>query len=119
MYGRLHAAVRPNYVSADSVDIESNDLCDFTNYVMGCTYPDASNFDETATNDDGSCEFETPTPARPTSRRRTDDDLRPPELPRRLRDRLLITGSPERKRFEPLGKARRKSGLSLFPIFAT
>ena len=52
----------PNYVSADSVDIENNDLCDFTNYVMGCTYPDASNFDETATNDDGSCEFEIANP---------------------------------------------------------
>jgi hypothetical protein len=52
----------PNYVSADSVDIENNNLCDFTNYVMGCTYPDASNFDETATNDDGSCEFEIANP---------------------------------------------------------
>ncbi|MEC8597615.1 MAG: hypothetical protein VXY61_04605 [Bacteroidota bacterium] len=52
----------PNYVSADSVDIENNALCDFSNYVMGCTYPDASNFDETATNDDGSCEFEIANP---------------------------------------------------------
>ena len=48
----------PNYVDPDSVDIVNNDLCDFTDYVMGCTYPDATNYDETATNDDGSCEFE-------------------------------------------------------------
>lgn len=52
----------PNYVDPDSVDVVNNDLCDFTNYVMGCTYPDASNYDETATNDDGSCEFEIANP---------------------------------------------------------
>ncbi len=52
----------PNYVSADSVDIENNDLCDFTNYVMGCTYPDAANYNETATNDDGSCTFDIANP---------------------------------------------------------
>ena len=40
----------------------NNDLCDFTDYVMGCTYVDATNYDETATNDDGSCLFETANP---------------------------------------------------------
>ena len=52
----------PNYVSADSVDIENNELCDFANYVMGCTYPDAANYDGTATNDDGSCTFDIANP---------------------------------------------------------
>ncbi|MDB4787205.1 hypothetical protein OAG26_00700 [Flavobacteriales bacterium] len=52
----------PNYVSPDSVDVVNNDLCDFENYVMGCTYPDASNYDETATNDDGGCTFEIANP---------------------------------------------------------
>ena len=47
----------PNYVDPDSVDVVNNDLCDFTNYVMGCTYFEAENYDETATNDDGSCIF--------------------------------------------------------------
>ena len=44
------------------VDIENNELCDFTDYVMGCTYPDAANYDETATNDDGSCTFDIANP---------------------------------------------------------
>lgn len=52
----------PNYVDPDSVDIVNNDLCDFDGYVMGCTYPDAENYDETATNDDGSCEFDVANP---------------------------------------------------------
>ena len=63
----------PNYVSADSVDIENNDLCDFDGYIMGCTYPDASNYgvyadgtvipeDQLPTNDDGSCTFDTANP---------------------------------------------------------
>jgi len=51
-----------NYIDADSVDIVNNDLCDFTGYVMGCTYGDATNYDETATNDDGSCEFDVANP---------------------------------------------------------
>ena len=63
-----------NYIDADSVDIVNNDLCDFTGYIMGCTYPDASNYgvyaDGTAipdelmppTNDDGSCEFDAANP---------------------------------------------------------
>ena len=41
------------------MDVVNNDLCDFTGYVMGCTYVDAENYDETATNDDGSCIFNT------------------------------------------------------------
>jgi len=48
----------PNYVDPETVDVVNNELCDFTGYVMGCTYPEATNYDETATNDDGSCEFE-------------------------------------------------------------
>ena len=52
----------PNYVSPDSVDVVNNDLCDFDSYVMGCTYGDASNYDETATNDDGSCLFDIANP---------------------------------------------------------
>ena len=51
-----------NYIDPDSVDIVNNDLCDFTGYVMGCTYADATNYDETATNDDGSCEFDVANP---------------------------------------------------------
>jgi len=51
-----------NYIDADSVDIVNNDLCDFTGYIMGCTYADATNYDETATNDDGSCEFDVANP---------------------------------------------------------
>ncbi len=52
----------PNYVDPDSVDVVNNDLCDFANYVMGCTYADASNYDEGATNDDGSCMFDIANP---------------------------------------------------------
>ena len=52
----------PNYIDPDSVDVVNNDLCDFTGYVMGCTYPDAENYDETATNDDGSCTFNVANP---------------------------------------------------------
>ena len=52
----------PNYTDPDSVDVVNNDLCDFQNYVMGCTYPDASNYDETATNDDGGCTFDIANP---------------------------------------------------------
>jgi hypothetical protein len=52
----------PNYVDPDSVDVVNNDLCDFNNYVMGCTYADASNYEETATNDDGSCMFDIANP---------------------------------------------------------
>jgi hypothetical protein len=62
-----------NYIDPDSVDIVNNDLCDFTGYIMGCTYPDASNYgvyadgtpipdDQMPTNDDGSCEFDTASP---------------------------------------------------------
>ena len=52
----------PNYVDPDSVDVVNNDLCDFTNYVMGCTYGDAENYNELATNDDGSCIFNVANP---------------------------------------------------------
>ena len=52
----------PNYVDPDSVDVVNNELCDFDNYVMGCTYPDASNYEPTATNDDGGCTFEIANP---------------------------------------------------------
>ena len=51
-----------NYIDPAEVDIVNNDLCDFTGYVMGCTYVDATNYDETATNDDGSCEFDVANP---------------------------------------------------------
>ncbi|MBL6644898.1 MAG: hypothetical protein ISP55_00415 [Flavobacteriales bacterium] len=63
----------PNYVDPDSVDIVNDDLCDFTAVIMGCTYPDASNYgvyddgtvipeDMLPTNDDGSCIFDTANP---------------------------------------------------------
>ena len=51
-----------NYQSPDSIDIVNNDLCDFTGYVMGCTYVNAENYDEIATNDDGSCIFNVANP---------------------------------------------------------
>ncbi len=54
--------IAPNYVSPDSVDISNDELCDFSAVVMGCTYPDAANYDETATNDDGSCTFDIANP---------------------------------------------------------
>jgi hypothetical protein len=54
--------IAPNYVPADSVDISNDELCDFSAVVMGCTYVDASNYEETATNDDGSCIFEIANP---------------------------------------------------------
>lgn len=52
----------PNYVSPETVDVVNNDLCDFSDYVMGCTYADASNYSELATNDDGSCLFDIANP---------------------------------------------------------
>jgi len=54
--------IAPNYVSPDSVDISNDELCDFSAVVMGCTYPDASNYLDTATNDDGSCTFDIANP---------------------------------------------------------
>lgn len=54
--------IAPNYVSPDSVDISNDALCDFDSVIMGCTYPDASNYNETATNDDGSCTFDIANP---------------------------------------------------------
>ena len=54
--------IAPNYVSPDSVAISNDELCDFSAVVMGCTYPDAANYDETATNDDGSCTFDIANP---------------------------------------------------------
>jgi hypothetical protein len=65
--------IAPNYVSPDSVDISNDDLCDFSAVIMGCTYPDASNYgvypdgtviptDMLPTNDDGSCIFDTANP---------------------------------------------------------
>jgi hypothetical protein len=65
--------IAPNYISPDSVDISNDDLCDFASVIMGCTYPDASNYgvypdgttiptDMLPTNDDGSCTFDTANP---------------------------------------------------------
>jgi hypothetical protein len=54
--------IAPNYVSPDSVDISNDELCDFSLVVMGCTYPDASNYLDIATNDDGSCTFDIANP---------------------------------------------------------
>jgi hypothetical protein len=63
-----------NYSAPDTTDIVNNDLCDFEGYIMGCTYPDASNYglDELGeplpddmmppTHDDGSCIFDAASP---------------------------------------------------------